>query len=254
MMRAMRTTHLLLALALGCSPWLAAPSSAATEEDEAFQQARQYYQQGLAAYQQGRYDDAIRALRRAQLLRPSPLLLLNLGRTYRAAGQADQALPYFEKYLKEAPEGDKERKTAEKAVVELKAEQAAQKSKGEVGPKLLFVHHPVDALPANEPPRIWAYLVAPKGSVAKVHYRKAGQSAFEAAPMKPQDGEESPALMAELPAAIGKARHLQYYVEVRDSSGALLRSSGSAGSPHLVVLDALARARGERPSWNLDDK
>lgn len=58
-----------------------------------------HYQQAHAAYEDGRYHDAVDALLAAYALRAEPRILFNIAQAYRKVGDAALARRYFESYL-----------------------------------------------------------------------------------------------------------------------------------------------------------
>ncbi|UJR79067.1 tetratricopeptide repeat protein [Sandaracinus amylolyticus] len=69
--------------------------------------AQQLFQQGIAAYDAGRLDEAVRLLREADAIVHSPELTFNIARVYERMGESREAIRHFERYLREArPEGD----------------------------------------------------------------------------------------------------------------------------------------------------
>src|SRR5690242_7616543 len=101
-----------------------APVARAQEEDaDATRQAKEHYKLGLDAYKAGKYDVAIKELKKAYLLKRLPPLLLNIGATYRKLGDLDSALHYYQKYLEEAPDA-KDRGEVEGIVASLQKEKA----------------------------------------------------------------------------------------------------------------------------------
>src|SRR4051812_28745833 len=73
------------------------------EDAEVTKMAKEHYKLGLDAYKNGKYDVAIKELKKAYLLKRIPALLLNIGATYRKMGDFDLALHFYKKYLDEAP-------------------------------------------------------------------------------------------------------------------------------------------------------
>ncbi len=86
-----------MAMALGLAG-LGLPRAAAAE-DTTDAEAKQVYQQGVDAFEEGRFDEAARAFRRANELRPSWKLLYNMGQSEAAARRYGLALDAFEQYL-----------------------------------------------------------------------------------------------------------------------------------------------------------
>ncbi len=77
--------------------------------EQADQQARALFQQGRAAYEDGRYRDAWDYFRRAYLLSKRPELLYNVGQSADRLRMDKQALEAFELYLKRLPDAGNRR-------------------------------------------------------------------------------------------------------------------------------------------------
>lgn len=107
----------LLTLALGASHAHAQAGSAAD------QQALALYEQGSAAYTEGRYEDAVRAFSDAYRLSPRPLLLYNLANAYERIGRYAEAVQMLEGYLPHAQIS--ERATIQARLTNLQARVAA---------------------------------------------------------------------------------------------------------------------------------
>jgi Flp pilus assembly protein TadD len=66
---------------------------------------RALHDQGIAAYQRGQYQLAVRKLTEAYDSRPSPELVYHLAQAYRREGQWSTAVDLYAKYLEIAPNG-----------------------------------------------------------------------------------------------------------------------------------------------------
>ncbi|HUT77837.1 MAG TPA: tetratricopeptide repeat protein [Polyangia bacterium] len=86
-----------MAVALGLATGLALPRAAQAADADA--EAKKIYQQGVDAFEDGRFDDAALAFRQAYDLKPSWKLLYNMGQSEAAARRYGLALDAFEKYL-----------------------------------------------------------------------------------------------------------------------------------------------------------
>jgi tetratricopeptide (TPR) repeat protein len=62
------------------------------------------YEQGKAAYRLGEFDVAIAAFRDAYKEKPDPVFLYNIALAYRGKGDLEQAIFFYQSYLREAPE------------------------------------------------------------------------------------------------------------------------------------------------------
>lgn len=78
----------------------AAPSASETSGVSA---AKENYEAGVKAYQNGRHEDAIRFFLEADRLAPSAPLSFNIARVYERSGNGSQALRYYRDYLRRAP-------------------------------------------------------------------------------------------------------------------------------------------------------
>ncbi|MEZ4338422.1 MAG: tetratricopeptide repeat protein [Sandaracinaceae bacterium] len=87
------------------------------------QQALQLYEQGSAAYTEGRYEDAVRMFSDAYRLSPRPLLLYNLANAYERIGRYPEAVQMLEGYLPHAQLN--ERATIQSRIQNLQARIAA---------------------------------------------------------------------------------------------------------------------------------
>jgi tetratricopeptide (TPR) repeat protein len=93
----------------------------ARAEPQARKHAVQLFQQGAAAYDAGRFQDAIQLLERAYALSPEPVILFNLGRSYEGLGQAEQAIDAYSRYLVADP-GTADRHSIERRIQTLRAQ------------------------------------------------------------------------------------------------------------------------------------
>jgi tetratricopeptide (TPR) repeat protein len=65
-------------------------------------QALALFEDGKKAYQEGRFEEAVKLLERAHQLHPEPVLLYNLARAREGLGQYETAVVAYEQYLREA--------------------------------------------------------------------------------------------------------------------------------------------------------
>src|SRR5262245_51929487 len=88
----------LMALAVLPTAALAAP--AASEPDE----ARALFKKGQAHYNVDQFPQAVDLFKQAYLLHPDPTFLYNIAQCHRKLGDVNEALSYFRKYLRMAPD------------------------------------------------------------------------------------------------------------------------------------------------------
>jgi len=91
-----------------------APFPVFAQEDRAADtDARTLFEEGRAAYDAGRFEDATRSFRRAYLLSPRYQLLYNIGQSELRAGHDARALEAFEAFLRQASSDDPNRSEVE---------------------------------------------------------------------------------------------------------------------------------------------
>lgn len=93
--------------------------------DEAYREA---YERGTELFDQGKWAEAREQFQKAYGIQPKPLLLFNIGSTYRREGNYIEALFYYHRYLEEAPADAEYRSFAEKVIVDLNAKVEAAKA------------------------------------------------------------------------------------------------------------------------------
>lgn len=120
---------------LGCALGLASvlpigvahAQPAAVDKDKA-KTAKQYVDAGLAAQSAKDYDTAVTLYKKAYELVPHPVLLFNIGQAHRLAGQMDDAVAYYQRYLAADPNGP-QAATARDLIAEIAATRAAAAKK-----------------------------------------------------------------------------------------------------------------------------
>jgi tetratricopeptide (TPR) repeat protein len=115
-----RTLAVIASLTL-TAPIVAAPRAAAQEDVPADADARALFDEGRAAYTAGRFEDAVRAFRRAYVLSPRYQLLYNIGQAELRGGHDDRALQAFEGYLRQAPPDASDRSEVQERVTVLRS-------------------------------------------------------------------------------------------------------------------------------------
>jgi tetratricopeptide (TPR) repeat protein len=74
-------------------------SSAAAQDPS---EARVHFEQGVAHFEAGRYEEALSQFRDAYRIRPHPSVLVNLANCYANLGRPVEAAQHFERYLRDA--------------------------------------------------------------------------------------------------------------------------------------------------------
>ena len=229
-----------------------------SEDAEVTKMAKEHYKLGLDAYKTGKYDVAIKELKKAYLLKRIPALLLNIGATYRKMGDLDLALHFYKKYLDEAPADARDRSEVEKTIGEIKAEKdgggvvppSDNKSAGKEEattqeppppPKPVALpqewsHSVIDAAPPDTPLDVRVSTPVMKGVKVYVYYRGAGEENFKPVLMK----RRGPEKVGRIPGEAVQGKAIQYYIEARDPAGTVVKNSGSQSNPNVVMVDPSA--------------
>jgi tetratricopeptide (TPR) repeat protein len=83
---------------------LPAPARSEPRPSRDVVEAKARYRAGVAAYERGLLDEAIRSFQRAYELDPAPILLYNIAQSYRKKGESDQAVLFYRRYLEADPQ------------------------------------------------------------------------------------------------------------------------------------------------------
>jgi tetratricopeptide (TPR) repeat protein len=124
--------------------------SSAMAQTQVEQQARSYSASGMAAYRQGRYDEALASFKRAYELVRVPLLLFNIAQAYRLKGDAfcKDAAGAYDQFLRDAPAGNESVPIAREQLTAMTA--CAEREAAAHPPPTLVVYPPAVN---NAPPR-----------------------------------------------------------------------------------------------------
>jgi len=98
----LRTLLLSIALVVGATTATHSAAAAPTAAPTQHEQALKLFEQGGAAYKEGRFQDSVDLLKKAYELEKEPLLLYNLARAYEGLGDFENALATYESYLSTA--------------------------------------------------------------------------------------------------------------------------------------------------------
>ncbi|WP_437960955.1 hypothetical protein WME76_15825 [Sorangium sp. So ce119] len=103
------------------SSLLSEPSSFAQSSDAVTEVARQRYEDGVQAYDAGRFEDARTAFRQVYTLKRHPAVLLNLGQSELRSNHLEDAGNHLQQFLREHTAATPEqRAAAEKAIADVK--------------------------------------------------------------------------------------------------------------------------------------
>jgi tetratricopeptide (TPR) repeat protein len=249
----------LLAFALALIAPAPALADAPPPTPEQLEAAKKAFADGKKLHTEGKYAEAIEKFKESYRLSRNPLLLYNIGFTMDEAKEADMALYYYRKFLKEAPPEAEQRALATERVKVLEAQITPPPAAPEQvtpaqpdGPKQPLVIKPpgtygatdfehvnIDTAPPAKPLDITAFVPEDSGFTVTLFFRTAGEGKYTSKPMNWRYKE----LVGRIPAPkmIGSAVH--YYLEVKDTTGAIVTRSGKSTSPNLVNLEAGATPR-----------
>lgn len=248
-----------------------AVTASAEPTKEQMEQAKAAFTEGKSLHDQGKLVEAVEKFKESYRLSQNPLLLYNIGFTLDEAGQKDNALLYYRKFLADAPANAAQRKTVEERVKAIEKEKldadlsgkphetGSEKTEKSLEPKATkikpagtysdkdFQHQVIDSAPPGKPLDITAFVPEDSGWTVTLNYRAAGDPAFIQKPMKWRYKE----LVARVPAAKMSGTSIQYYIDVKDQAGGKIAASGKQASPNLIEIDASASPR-FYPDWKDD--
>jgi hypothetical protein len=256
----------LLAVLAVASPRVADAGEAAPTAAE-LARAKQAYADGKKLHDAGKLAEAIEKFKQSYELSRNPLLLYDIGLTMQELGSDDLAVVYYRRFLAAAPADAAQRPDAAARIDALARKLGTSNADGRApttddrGPDAVAAdaggasletgasvalprdgelqHHPIDAAPPGQPLDLTAEVPAASQLKLTLLFRATGQAQFTSTPMLPHGDE----LVARIPASRMTGRALQYYVEARDASGALVARSGKSTVPHVIAIDAGAAAR-----------
>ena len=173
-------------------------SASAQEEDpEITAEAKKHYKLGQDAFTEGKYDLAIKELKRAYVLKRIPAILVNIAMTYRKTKDYEMAIYFYKKYLPDSPADDKQRPAIEAAIGEVEKERSAAAQ-----PQLAPAKPAVEmAKPAEAvKPAVEAVKQAEPGKPAVEAAKPAVEAAKSAEAVKPATEAAKPAEAVQAPA------------------------------------------------------
>lgn len=226
--------------------------------------AKKAFQEGKKLHEQKKLPEAIEKFKESYNLSKNPLLLYNIGLTMDEAGMEDLALFYYRKFLADAPADAQQRDVVSTRTKELEKKFNPGASETNPDPATTnpvptkpepkkpvvvkpagtysatdFQHEIVDAAPPAKPLDVTAFVPEDSGFTVTLYFRTAGEGKFASKEMRWRYKE----LVARIPAPKMIGDSVQYYIEVKDTTGAVIAKSGKSTSPNLVTLEAGAPQR-----------
>ncbi|MGE0551183.1 MAG: tetratricopeptide repeat protein [Kofleriaceae bacterium] len=242
------------------APAVIAPEAAHAEPSKAdLDKAKKAFGKGKEAFDKGDFPEAIANFKQSYELSKNPVLLYNIGFANESAKMDDIALYYYRKFLADAPADAAQRAevTERVKVLEKKFQVAAPtvektdrpnpdepKKPLEIKPagtygEADFQHQIVDVAPPKKPLDITAFVPEDSGWKVTLFYRTSGEGKFASKEMKWRYKE----LVGRVPPTKMLGESIQYYIEVKDQTGAVITRAGKSTSPNLVTLEAGATER-----------
>ena len=223
---------------------LAGPASVALADDppptkEQLDAAKKAFLEGDALYRAGKLVEAIEKLKESYRLSRNAMLLYNLGHISDQAGQRENAITYYKKFLATAPANAPKRADVQKRLEVLEkegasapVEEATAKSTSKYS-ETDFKHEVVFTAPQKKPLDIVATVPKDAGFNLTLFYRGSNEATFTKEPMAWKDTQ----LVATIPGEKLVGNWIQYYIEVRDKDGKLIARSGKSTNPNLISFE-----------------
>ena len=230
--------------------WLASPLASADPSKPTaaqLERAKKAFLDGKKLHDAGKLTEAVEKFKTSYELSNSPLLLYNIGLTMQELGSDDLAVVYYRKFLVEAPADAAQRADVTERIAALTRKLAPPEPTPPAPPAPVeppaasddgarLGHHPIESAPPDKPLDVTALVGPEAGLSVTLYVRGAGQAAFTATPMIRRQKE----LVGRVPAARMTGSAVQYYLEARDASGAVVAHAGKASSPNVIALDVAA--------------
>ena len=166
-------------------------ASAQEEDPEITAEAKKHYKLGQDAYTEGKYDLAIKELKRAYVLKRIPAILVNIAMTYRKTKDYEMAIYFYKKFLTDAPADDKQRPSIEVAIGEVEKERTAASQPQQLAPAKPAVELAKPAVEAAKP-AVEAAKPAVEAEAAKADPAQAAQQVTATADKAQSDWAHTP--------------------------------------------------------------
>ncbi|MFH2008368.1 MAG: hypothetical protein ABI333_17415 [bacterium] len=252
-----------LGVALSVLLLVAGFHSSAQAQTSAKDQARKHFAKGFAYYQNGEFLKAVRELRIAYKIRPVPVVLFYIGKTFQGAGLNDEAVRAFCKFLDESTLNNNKRAQATASLKQMnKTCQAEAAGIGEPGgagtpdvrprerprevpaavgrrrPRVKpgeIIHEPIEDARPSRPLTMEAELPEDFGDWARLYlyYRPKGSEKFIKKMMK---ADRRSIYHGCIPRRHMIGSSIQYFIEAVGRTGKRKAGSGTSASPNIVGL------------------
>lgn len=230
--------------------------------------AKKAFVEGKKLFEKGDFPEAVGKFKESYNLSKNPVLLYNIAFANESAGQDDIALFYYRKFMTDAPADAAQRPEVTDRIKALekkfqtgttppeptKPDPVKPPEPGKPEPTKTepvkikpvgtysatdFQHQVVDTAPPAKPLDVTAFVPEDSGFEVTLYFRTKGEGKFTAKPMKWRYKE----LVGRIPAPKMIGDSVQYYIEAKDASGAVVTRNGKSTSPNLVQLEAGASPR-----------
>lgn len=112
--------------------WADMETKADPQAEAQYAKAEEQYKKGLALYKSEKYAEAVVAFESAYRITEAPRLLYNLGQVHRKLGHTQDAIDFFDEYLKREPNIEPERRNTVDGYIREMREQLHPKPKVEL--------------------------------------------------------------------------------------------------------------------------
>jgi len=241
-----------------------APGTPPPPTPEQIEEAKKAFLEGKRLFDEAKdYKGAVEQFKKSYRLSRNPLLLYNVGYTLDQMNEKSMAIFYYEKFLKDTKPGALNRDLAKERLKALGREVEADAvfegggatgtegtSKTETtktdktettkpaAPEITtFQHNVIEEAPPGKPLDVTAFVPEKAKWQVMLFYRGQGARKFTSVPMRPRYNE----LVGRIPAQVMAGTSVQYYIEARDATGALVDRSGRSTSPNLVFINPKAK-------------
>lgn len=255
-----------LGVALSVMLLVAGASTPAVAQGNAKDKAKRHFAKGFAYYQNGEYLKAVRELRIAYKIRPVPVVLFYIGKTFQASGLHDEAARALCKFLDESTLNNPKRVQASAAIKAMKKTCTAAGTSITPGPgpglgpgpttrpdprrtdpmvrrrrpKVKpgeIIHEPVEDARPGKPLTMEVELPEDFGDWARLYlyYRPKGSEKFFKKMMK---SDRRSIYHGCIPRRHMTGNSIQYYIEAVGRTGKRKAGSGTSSSPNIIGLSA----------------
>jgi hypothetical protein len=200
--------------------------------------AKRAFDAAAVLYDAGKLLEAVEKLKESYQISHNAFLLYNIGHTYDQAGEQAKALFFYVKFTANEPPNAPMHDDVAKRIAALKTQNvepdATADQAAPTTTPIPFQHKLIDSVPPGRPCDVTAIVPEAANLTVTLFFRSSGEETFTSKVMSRRNDE----VVARIPGAKISGSTFQYYIEARDSSGALIARSAKSTSPNLVNIEA----------------